>query len=244
MPSSAATVMRSSPRCEAHQRARARSPAAITKAILAVTLFLAACGSGDPPRPAVALLPTRGVSSHVWQWTAHCPLAPTARDGCARGGPTIGFAQLNADAWNLGGPPNAGSLDMSVESSGGVRIDGHFARTAPCTDSACIAPRAFTWVRGYPHVLYGINQCYAGTSPPPSPRLRLRAMTRIRCPSICRPARMVLPRFNSIVMRKAPRRWRRKSHRLALQQFTAYTSTRIQQSSDRTACPRLTRCWA
>lgn len=62
---------------------------------------------------------------------------------------------------------------MSVESSGGVRIDGHFARTAPCTDSACIAPRAFTWVRGYPHVLYGINQCYAGTSPPPSPRLRL-----------------------------------------------------------------------
>ena len=36
-----------------------------------------------------------------------------------------------------------------------------------------MAPSAFTWVRGYPNVLYGINQCYAGTSPSTSPRLPL-----------------------------------------------------------------------
>jgi Glycosyl hydrolase family 12 len=53
-----------------------------------------------------------------------------------------------------------------------VTIDGRFARTAPCTEAACLAPSAFTWVRGYPNVLYGINQCYASTSPPQSPRLR------------------------------------------------------------------------
>ena len=62
---------------------------------------------------------------------------------------------------------------MSVRSSGAVTIEGDFARTAPCTDSACLAPSAFTWVRGYPNVLYGINQCYARTSPRPSPRLPL-----------------------------------------------------------------------
>jgi len=62
---------------------------------------------------------------------------------------------------------------MSVGSRGAVTINGRFARTAPCTESACLAPSAFTWVRGYPNVLYGINQCYAGTSPRPSPRLPL-----------------------------------------------------------------------
>ncbi len=62
---------------------------------------------------------------------------------------------------------------MSVRSSGAVTIEGQFARTAPCTESACLAPSAFTWVRGYPNVLYGINQCYAGTSPRRSPRLPL-----------------------------------------------------------------------
>ena len=62
---------------------------------------------------------------------------------------------------------------MSRASGGAVKIAGRFARTAPCTDSACIAPSALTWVRGYPNVLYGVNQCYAATSPAPSPRLPL-----------------------------------------------------------------------
>jgi Glycosyl hydrolase family 12 len=139
-------------------------------AVLAVTLLLAACGSAEPD---VSLLPSPGASSHVWRWTGQCPLDPAASEGCGAAGPILGFAQLNGDEWNLGGPANAGSLEMSVGSRGVVTIAGHFARTAPCTDSACLAPSAFTWVRGYPNVLYGINQCYASTSPRPSPRLPL-----------------------------------------------------------------------
>jgi hypothetical protein len=142
-------------------------------AVLAVTFVLAACGSAGPPRPDVALLPAPGPSTHVWHWTGECPFGPVASEGCGREGPILGFAQLNGDEWNLGGPANAGSLDMSVGSDGGVRIDGRFARTAPCTEPACQARSAFTWVRGYPSVLYGINQCNAGTSPPESPRLPL-----------------------------------------------------------------------
>jgi len=145
-------------------------------AVLTVTLLLAACGSAGSPRPDVALLPAPGASSHVWSWTAQCPFGPfdpAASEGCGRAGPVLGFAQLNGDEWNLGGAADAGSLDMSVGSSGAVTIEGRFARTAPCTEPACLAPSAFTWVRGYPSVLYGINQCYAGTSPPASPRLPL-----------------------------------------------------------------------
>ena len=145
-------------------------------AVLTVTLLLAACGSAGSPRPDVALLPAPGGSSHVWSWTAQCPFGPfdpAASEGCGRAGPVLGFAQLNGDEWNLGGAADAGSLDMSVGSSGAVTIEGRFARTAPCTEPACLAPSAFTWVRGYPSVLYGINQCYAGTSPPASPRLPL-----------------------------------------------------------------------
>ena len=154
-------------------RARARAPAALTVAVVTVTLVLAACGSSGPPRPDVALLAPRGAGGHVWRWTGECPLSPAATKGCATAGPILGFAQLNGDEWNLGGHANAGSLDMSVRSSGAVTIAGHFARTAPCTGSACLAPSAFTWVRGYPNVLYGINQCYAGTSPRRSPQLPL-----------------------------------------------------------------------
>ena len=138
-----------------------------------MTVLLGACGSADPPDPDVALLPTSGEGSHGWRWTGECPFAPAASEGCGTAGPIIGFGQLNGDAWNLGGPKNAGSLDMSVGSKGEVTIEGNFAHTAPCTASACLAPNAFTWVRGYPNVLYGINQCHAVTSPQPSPRLPL-----------------------------------------------------------------------
>ena len=143
----------------------------MTVALLAVTLLVAACA--DPPHPDVALLPTAGASSHLWRWTARCPFSPAASQGCGTAGPILGFAQLSGDEWNLGGPANAGSLAMSVGSRGAVTIEGHFARAAPCTESGCIAPSAFTWVRGYPNVLYGINQCYAASSPRPSPRLPL-----------------------------------------------------------------------
>jgi Glycosyl hydrolase family 12 len=156
-------------------RAPARSAVASALVALAVTVVLAGCGSAGTPHPVVALLPAPRGSSHVWRWTAHCPFrGPAANDGCSGAGPILGFAQLNGDEWNLGGPANAGSVDMSVGSADRtVRINGHFARTAPCTESTCLAPSAATWVRGYPNVLYGINQCYAGTSPSPSPRLPL-----------------------------------------------------------------------
>ena len=152
------------------RRLRRRSSAAVA---ITVALLVAACGSADPPRPDVALLPARGASSHVWRWTPQCPTGPAASKGCEAAGPVLGFAQLNGDEWNLGGPADAGSLDMSVGSAGAVTIKGLFTRTAACTESACLAPSAYTWVRGYPSVLYGVNQCHADTSPPKSPQLPL-----------------------------------------------------------------------
>jgi hypothetical protein len=62
---------------------------------------------------------------------------------------------------------------MSVDSHGGLVIRGDLASAPPCTASTCIASSANTWVRGYPSVSYGINQCSAATSPPESPQLRL-----------------------------------------------------------------------
>lgn len=62
---------------------------------------------------------------------------------------------------------------MSVSPRGAVTIKAGFASAPPCTASNCVAPTAFTWVRGYPSVLYGINQCHADTSPPPSRLLPL-----------------------------------------------------------------------
>ena len=144
--------------------------AALAAALLA---GLAACGSSGPPSADVALLPDPGANAHVWHWTSQCRLGPSAGQGCGGAGPVLGFAQLNGDAWNLGGTAGAGSLDMSTGTGGAVTIEGHFARTPPCTQPTCLAPSAFTWVRGYPDVLYGINQCHAGTSPPESPRLPL-----------------------------------------------------------------------
>jgi hypothetical protein len=144
---------------------------ASTIATVAVTLFVAGCGSSGAPRADVVLLPTPGAGKHVWRWTGRCPFGPAASEGCAAAGPILGVAQLDGDAWNLGGPATAGSLDMSLGPGGAVTIAGHFARASPCTQSTCLAPSAFTWVRGYPSVLYGINQCNAATSPSSSPRL-------------------------------------------------------------------------
>jgi hypothetical protein len=134
-------------------------------------VLLAACGSTGLPRPDVGLLPDPGASSQVWRWTAECPFGPATSAGCGAKGPVLGFAQLNGDEWNLGGPADAGSLDMSVGAHGAVTIKGRFTSTPPCTAQACLAPSALTWVRGYPNVLYGINQCDAATSPPESGRL-------------------------------------------------------------------------
>jgi Glycosyl hydrolase family 12 len=153
---------------------RTRRALAFTPAVLAVTLLLAGCGSSAPLGAGVVkVVPTPPGTADLWRWNARCTLAPAATTGCRKAGPILGFAQLNGDAWNLGGPASAGSVDMSVASSGAVSIEGRFARTPPCRDSACLAPSANTWVRGYPNVLYGIDQCRADTSPRSSPRLPL-----------------------------------------------------------------------
>ena len=121
----------------------------------------------------MAVLPGGGAGGQVWRWTARCPFGPAAGQGCRGAGPILGWAQLNGDEWNLGGTAGEGSLDMSAGPGGAVTIRGRLARTPPCTGPGCLAAGADTWVRGYPDVLYGINQCHAGTSPPVSRRLRL-----------------------------------------------------------------------
>ena len=154
----------------AARRHWARSPAARVLALLAVAVLLASCGSAGP-RAAVALLPHRGGSSQL-AVDRPVPAQPRSRGRLRPGRADPRRRAANGDEWNLGGAADAGALDMSVGSGGAVSIQGRFARTAPCTAAACLAPSAYTWVRGYPNVLYGINQCYASTSPPQSPRLR------------------------------------------------------------------------
>jgi hypothetical protein len=62
---------------------------------------------------------------------------------------------------------------MSVDRSGGLQVNGDLLAAPPCTDATCIAPQANTWVRGYPSLLYGIDQCNAKTSPTAAARLSL-----------------------------------------------------------------------
>lgn len=156
-------------------RARARSSGAQAFLVLGVlSLLLTACGSKPQAvRRVVPLVPAAHGGGHSWHWTPRCPLAPAAPTGCRDAGPRLGFAQLNGDAWNLGGSAETGSVAMGVTANGSVTIDAALTQAPPCTDQACLAPSANTWVRGYPNVLYGINQCYAGTSPRMSPDLPL-----------------------------------------------------------------------
>ena len=136
--------------------------------IVVVTAALAACGSSDQVGTRVSLLPHIATTTKAWNWTSACRVGPHGPAGCEAAGPELGSAQLAGNEWNLGGSPNTGSLDMSINSSGGLEVTGDFASAPPCTDPGCIAPQANTWVRGYPSVLYGIDQCHAPTSPTPS----------------------------------------------------------------------------
>ncbi|HXQ60901.1 MAG TPA: hypothetical protein VN796_01135 [Acidimicrobiales bacterium] len=136
--------------------------------------LLAACGQVGASRATVSLLPDAAATGESWSWTAECPFSPSASRDCARSGPDLGSAQLNGDEWNLGGGSTTpGSVRMSVSSPGGLVVQGNLPGAPPCTQSTCLAPSAYTWVRGYPDVLYGINQCHADTSPPQSRRLPL-----------------------------------------------------------------------
>ena len=145
-----------------------------TVAVLCVTAgVLAACGQKGAPHATVSVVPATTDQGHTWQWTAACPFRPVRAGGCGASAPILRFAELSGDEWNLGGAPANGSVRMTVGSSGSVTVQGALDAAPPCTDSTCIAPSAGTWVRGYPSVLYGVDQCNASTSPPRAPALAL-----------------------------------------------------------------------
>ena len=141
---------------------------------LSMLALLGACGQVDAASTKVSLLPDTRAKGKSWAWTAACQFGPSRPSGCDPSGPNLATSQLDGDEWNLGGgPATGGSVTMSVDSSGGLMVDGSLPSAPPCTTSACIASSANTWVRGYPGVLYGLNQCNAGTSPPESRELPL-----------------------------------------------------------------------
>jgi hypothetical protein len=132
-----------------------------------------ACGSSEENGSRISLVPQRA-SAGAWDWTSTCRVGPRATTGCDAAGPVLSTAQLAGNAWNLGGSPDAGSVSMSLE-SGAVRVQGNLSSAPPCTHPGCIAPQANTWVRGYPSVVYGLDQCHADTSPRPATALPLPA---------------------------------------------------------------------
>ena len=91
---------------------------------------------------------------------------------CEPSGPDIGVAQLNGDEWTRAdGMTTAGSVESGAPpASCSAR---RLPNAPPCTAATCLAPSANTWVRGYPNVLYGINQCHTVTSPVEIPLLLL-----------------------------------------------------------------------
>jgi hypothetical protein len=154
------------------QRARWRSRTTLAATCCVVAAALTACASVTSGHT-VSLLPDAGANHKVWQWTPTCRLVPTTPRACAISAPNVGSAQFTGDEWNLGDVPGTpGSVTMSV-TRGALTVLGRIPSAPPCTDSTCIASSANTWVRGYPSVLYGINQCSASASPPGSATLRL-----------------------------------------------------------------------
>lgn len=147
--------------------------------VVCMTATLGACGPSKNAAARILLLPYPAEHDRVWEWTAACRFGPRTSTGCAAAGPDLGVAQLAGNAWNLGGGPGTtGSVRMSVNASGGVEMKGNLSSAPPCTDPTCIAPEGDTWVRGYPSVLYGIDQCNAKTSPRQSRELRLPMRVR------------------------------------------------------------------
>src|SRR5271165_1695209 len=154
-----------------NQPAKRRSRFSPVIAMCVLVTLLGACAQTDAGPARVSLLPDPAVNGEAWDWTARCHFGPYAHKACEASGPYLGAAQLNGDEWNLGGgTATAGSLDMSVSSPGALAVHGDFPSTPPCTEATCLAPSANTWVRGYPNVLYGFNQCRT-TSPPPESRI-------------------------------------------------------------------------
>ncbi len=150
--------------------------------IVAATVFacfsstLAACGQSTKPAGTISILPADDAKGRSWSWTAACPNGPQKATGCETAGPELGVSQLAGNEWNLGGgQPGSESVQMKVSPSGSLSLNANFTTAPPCTATMCIAREANTWVRGYPSVLYGIDECHAQTAPPQSPELTLPA---------------------------------------------------------------------
>ena len=163
-----------------------RRALAVVLASLCVMATLGACGKDEGPSHArIALLPNVSAAGGMWEWTSTCRVGPRSASGCAASGPGLGPAQLAGNAWNLGGAAETtGSVRMSVNSSGALEMKGDLSSAPPCTTSSCLAPEANTWVRGFPSVLYGIDQCNAATSPPQSPDLPFPMQVRSIPPNL------------------------------------------------------------
>lgn len=152
-----------------------RAPAWVAAAasLLLIAPVLAGCGQGATGR-GVVLLPAGGGGG-----TAHAPAGcetgtPAGSPTCETVPPNVGFAQLSPDDWNLSKSSSAaGHLDMRLDGPGTLAVRGAFRKAPPCLESTCIAPSANTWVRAYPSVLYGLDQCQPKLSPPASSALRL-----------------------------------------------------------------------
>jgi len=137
---------------------------------------IAACGKSTQAHGPVTLVPSASAQGQSWKWSPACPFAPETDGGCAPSGPVLGAGQLAGNEWNLGkGSSSSQSVNMTVSQAGALQIGADLAGAPPCTASTCLTRQGNTWVRGFPSVLYGVDQCHADTSPTPSPELQLPA---------------------------------------------------------------------
>ena len=150
-------------------RSSIRSAKTVLVTALCMAALLAACGPDSAAPVRVSLLPDSTAKGEAWEWTPGCQPGPHRPSGCDAAGRNLRSAQVDGDEWNLGtGAATVGSVDMAVSSAGAFGLKGDLRSAPPCTSSDCIATSANTWVRGYPSLLYGINQCHANSSPPQS----------------------------------------------------------------------------
>ena len=153
---------------------RPRALAAVL-AIACVATGLAACGDSTPSHPVISLLPA-AAKSGSWDWNGLCRLGPKSATGCDAAGPVLDTAQLAGNEWNLGGQPRAGeAVNMSLNAAGALTVKSNLSDAPHCSAADCLTREGNTWVRGFPGVLYGVDQCHASTSPLPSPELQLPA---------------------------------------------------------------------
>jgi Glycosyl hydrolase family 12 len=136
---------------------------------------VAACGQSRQPHRPITLLPNSSAKGQSYEWNATCQFTPVAAAGCAQEGPILGAAQLAGNEWNLGTHAGTQSVSVTASSAGALQVSGNLAGAPPCTASTCLTRQGNTWVRGFPSVLYGTDQCHADTSPSPSAEFQLPA---------------------------------------------------------------------